>query len=123
MQKELVIVKNFGDSLIDESKIDYIRLNFEVLPYETKFFLEDPETYVCAIKSELENDDIDKHFPFWLKQNGLDFGKIEIGKEDTGILYLALKTEDINFGIVDSFIYLLESDKFKFKFKPEAGSI
>ena len=123
MQKELIIVKNFGENLIDESTIDYIRFDFEVLPYESRFFMEDPALYINAVTDELDNDGIKKHFPIWMKENNLEFCKLELGKEDTGILYLSLETKDINLCIIDSFRLFMESDKFKFKFKPEAGSI
>ena len=123
MQKELIIVKNFGENLIDESTIDYIRFDFEVLPYEARFYVEDPEIYVNAVTSELDNDDIKIHFPIWMKENNLEFCKLELGKESTGVLYLGLETKYINLCIIDSFRMFMESDKFKFKFKQEAGSI
>ena len=123
MQKELIIVKNVGENLIDESTIDYIKFEFEVMPYETKFFKEDPEIYVNAVTSELDNDDIKIHFPIWMKENNLEFCKLELGKESTGVLYLGLETKYINLCIIDSFRMFMESDKFKFKFKQEAGSI
>ena len=123
MQKELIIVKNVGENLIDESTIDYIRFDFEVLPYEARFYAEDPEIYVNAVTSELDNDDIKIHFPIWMKENNLEFCKLELGKESTGVLYLGLETKYINLCIIDSFRMFMESDKFKFKFKQEAGSI
>ena len=123
MQKELIIVKNVGENLIDESTIDYIRFDFEVLPYEARFYAEDPELYVNAVTSELDNDDIKIHFPIWMKENNLEFCKLELGKESTGVLYLGLETKYINLCIIDSFRMFMESDKFKFKFKQEAGSI
>lgn len=123
MQKELIIVKNVGENLIDESTIDYIRFDFEVLPYEARFYAEDPELYVNAVTSELDNDDIKIHFPIWMKENNLEFCKLELGKESTGVLYLGLETKYINLCIIDSFRLFMESDKFKFKFKQEAGSI
>ena len=123
MQKELIIVKNVGENLIDESTIDYIRFDFEVLPYEARFYVEDPEIYVNTVISELENDDIKIHFPIWMKENDLEFCKLELGKESTGVLYLGLETKYINLCIIDSFRLFMESDKFKFKFKPDAGSI
>ena len=123
MQKELIIVKNFGENLIDESTIDYIRFDFEVLPYEARFYAEDPEIYVNAVTSELDNDDIKIHFPIWMKENNLEFCKLELGKESTGVLYLGLETKYINLCIIDSFRMFMESDKFKFKIKQEAGSI
>ena len=123
MQKELIIVKNVGENLIDESTIDYIRFDFEVLPYEARFYVEDPEIYVNAVISELDNDDIKIHFPIWMKENDLEFCKLELGKESTGVLYLGLETKYINLCIIDSFRMFMESDKFKFKIKQEAGSI
>lgn len=123
MQKKLIIVKNIGENLIDESHIDYIKFEFEVLPYEVRFFMEDPALYIHAVTSELENDNINTHFPIWLKENQLEFGMLELGKEDTGVLYLGLETKNINLCIIDSFRLFMESDKFKFKFKKEAGSI
>lgn len=123
MQKELIIVKNVGENLIDESTIDYIRFDFEVLPYEARFYVEDPEIYVNTVISELENDDIKIHFPIWMKENDLEFCKLELGKESTGVLYLGLETKYINLCIIDSFRMFMESDKFKFKIKQEAGSI
>ena len=123
MQKELIIVKNVGENLIDESTIDYIKFDFEVLPYEARFYVEDPEIYVNAVISELENDDIKIHFPIWMKENDLEFCKLELGKESTGVLYLGLETKYINLCIIDSFRMFMESDKFKFKIKQEAGSI
>ena len=123
MHKELIIVKNVGENLIDESTIDYIRFDFEVLPYEARFYAEDPEIYVNAVTSELDNDDIKIHFPIWMKENNLEFCKLELGKESTGVLYLGLETKYINLCIIDSFRMFMESDKFKFKFKQEAGSI
>ena len=123
MQKELIIVKNVGENLIDESTIDYIRFDFEVLPYEARFYVEDPEIYVNAVISELENDDIKIHFPIWMKENNLEFCKLELGKESTGVLYLGLETKNINLCIIDNFRMFMESNKFKFKLKQEAGSI
>ena len=123
MQKELIIVKNFGENLIDESTIDYIRFDFEVMPHEAKFFKENQSLYVNAVASELDNDNIYTHFPIWLKENQLEFGMLELGKEETGVLYLGLETKDINLCVMDSFRLFMESAKFKFKFKSEAGSI
>lgn len=121
MQKELIISKNFGTVLVQD--IDYIKFEFEVLPYEIKFFKEAPVLYVNAIISELDNDNIYTHFPIWLKENQLEFGMLELGKEETGVLYLGLETKDINLCVMDNFRMFMESDKFKFKFKKEAGSI
>lgn len=121
MHKELVTSININS--VSTDNIEYISFEFETMTYEVKFFKQSKSMYVDAICRELDNDNIDLHFSKWLVDNGLDYGIIYLERDILGVLYLGVSRDKINLGLLDNFRLFLESDHFKFKFKPEAGSI